>query len=167
MHLSRHIVLNRVQEGTSRREQLSAARRVIQRVPCRELFELSGRPSVAYEVRDYHEPEGRRLARFDLPFLFKAFETGQPAPPRAGTKNASKPRAATIHEYLDWTVTAEEPKQPSDLVSDQINTLPGQYCVLACTFFRHHGRSCQSLAEQCHALRMSSLTCASALPHPV
>lgn len=106
-----------LQEVTSRRDQLSAARRVIQKVPCRELFELSGRPSVAYEVRDYHDPEGRRLARFDLPFLFKAFETGQPAPPRAGTKNAAKPRAATIHEYLDWTVTAEEPKQPSDLVS--------------------------------------------------
>ena len=106
-----------LQEVTSRRQQLTAARKDIEKVPCRELFELSGRPSVAYEVRDYHDPEGRRLARFDLPFLFKAFETGQTAPPRAGTKNASKPRAATIHEYLDWTVTAEEPKQGTDLVS--------------------------------------------------
>lgn len=105
-----------LQEASSRREQLSAARKVIEKVPCRELFELSGRPSVAYQILDYHDPEGRKYARFDLPFLFKAFETGQPAPPRAGTKNASKPRAATIHEYLDWTVTAEEPKQPSDLV---------------------------------------------------
>lgn len=105
-----------LQEAISRREQLSAARKVIEKVPCRELFELSGRPSVAYQILDYHDPDGRKLARFDLPFLFKAFETGQPAPPRAGTKNAAKPRAATIHEYLDWTVTAEEPKQPSDLV---------------------------------------------------
>lgn len=99
----------------SRREQLVEARKGIARVPCRELFELSGRPLVAYEIRDYHHPDGRRLARFDLPFLFKAFETGQTAPPRAGTKNAAKPRAATIHEYLDWTVTAEEPKRPIDL----------------------------------------------------
>lgn len=105
-----------LQEASSRREQLSAARKVIEKVPCRELFELSGRPSVAYQILDYHDTEGRKYARLDLPFLFKAFETGQPAPPRAGTKNASKPRAATIHEYLDWTVTAEEPKQPSDLV---------------------------------------------------
>ena len=106
-----------LQDLASRREQLIEARKAIARVPCRELFELSGRPLVAYEVRDYHNPDGRRLARFDLPFLFKAFETGQPAPPRAGTKNAAKPRAATIHEYLDWTVTAEEPKRPIDLVS--------------------------------------------------
>ena len=110
------LICNSLQQASSRREQVSAARKVIERVPCRELFELSGRPSVAYQVLDYHDPDGRKLARFDLPFLFKAFETGQPAPPRAGTKNAAKPRAATIHEYLDWTVTAEEPKQPSDLV---------------------------------------------------
>jgi hypothetical protein len=86
-------------------------------VPCRELFELSDRPLVAYEVRDCHDSDGRRLARFDLPFLFKAFETGQLAPPRAGTKNAARPRVANIHEYQDWTVTAEEPKRPIDLVS--------------------------------------------------
>ena len=77
----------------------------------------AGRPTVAYEIRDYHFPEGRKAARIDLPFLFKAFETGQAPPPRAGTKNAAKPRAATIHEYLDWTVTANEPKLPTDVVS--------------------------------------------------
>jgi len=118
-------VERRVQDLASRREQLVEARKAISRVPCRELFELSGRPLVAYEVRDYHDPDGRRLARFDLPFLFKAFETGQPAPPRAGTKNAAKPRAATIHEYLDWTVTAEEPKRSIDLVSSLVSLYEG------------------------------------------
>lgn len=43
-----------------------------------------------------------------MPFLFKAFETGQARPPRPGTKAAEEPRASTIHEYLDWTVTAAE-----------------------------------------------------------
>lgn len=104
-----------MQEIESRKVKLVEARKSLQRVPCRELFEISGRPTVAYEVRDYREPDGRRLSRLELPFLFKAFETGQQAPPRAGSKNATKPRAATIHEYLDWTV-AEEPKQPLDLV---------------------------------------------------
>ena len=58
---------------------------------------------------------GRTLAREELPFLFKAFEQGQKAPPRPGTKRAEKPRAATIHEYLDWTVTASEPQDPDEL----------------------------------------------------
>ena len=105
-----------MQEVESRRAKLVEARKALQRIPCRELFEISGRPNVAYEVRDYRIADGRRLSRLELPFLFKAFETGQPAPPRAGSKNASKPRAATIHEYLDWTVTAEEQKRPSDIV---------------------------------------------------
>ena len=95
---------------------MAQARKKLREIPRRELFELTGRPTVAYEVRDYGVPDGRRLARFELPFLFKAFEYGQAGPPRPGSKNASEPRAATIHEYLDWTVTAEEPKQSVDLV---------------------------------------------------
>ena len=59
--------------------------------------------------------QGRSMAREELPFLFKAFEQGQKAPPRPGTKRAEKPRAATIHEYLDWTVTASEPQDPDEL----------------------------------------------------
>lgn len=110
------ITIGVLQEQSSRRQQLSETRKAINKLPCRELFELAGRPSVAYEVRDYHYEEGRKAARFDLPFLFKAFETGQAPPPRPGTKNAAKPRAATIHEYLDWTVTANEPKLPTDPV---------------------------------------------------
>ena len=50
---------------------------------------------------------GARAARDDLPFLFRAFEAGQVPPPRPGTKKAAEVRAATIHEYLDWTLTAE------------------------------------------------------------
>jgi hypothetical protein len=52
--------------------------------------------------------EGVAAARSDVPFLFKAFETGQAPPPRPGTKKAEETRAATIHEYLDWTLTREE-----------------------------------------------------------
>ena len=55
---------------------------------------------------------GARAARDDLPFLFRAFEAGQVPPPRPGTKKAAEARAATIHEYLDWTLTAEA--SPSD-----------------------------------------------------
>jgi hypothetical protein len=40
----------------------------------------------------------------------------QAPPPRPGTKKAEQPRAATIHEYLDWTVTNAEGSDPDDLV---------------------------------------------------
>lgn len=51
------------------------------------------------------------MARNDVPFLFKAFESGQARPPRPGTKKAEEPRSATIHEYLDWTVTSNDSEQ--------------------------------------------------------
>ena len=51
------------------------------------------------------------MARNDVPFLFKAFESGQARPPRPGTKKAEEPRSATIHEYLDWTVTSNDSDQ--------------------------------------------------------
>lgn len=72
-------------------------------------------------VKDYSKPDtarelsGRDAARRDAPFLFKAFETGQPRPPQPGSKRASAPRAFTIHEYLDWTVTAPAPAAADDL----------------------------------------------------
>lgn len=74
-----------------------------------------------FAVRDYSKPDtarelsGRDAARKDAPFLFKAFETGQPRPPQPGSKRAAAPRAFTIHEYLDWTVTAPEPVGLDDL----------------------------------------------------
>lgn len=93
-----------------RRSQLLAARGRANELPCHEPFELAGRPNVYYELRDYSQPnklDGSKQARSDVPYLFKSFETGQARPPRPGTKNAQLPRAATIHEYLDWTVTAQ------------------------------------------------------------
>ncbi|KAL3150111.1 hypothetical protein ABBQ38_013450 [Trebouxia sp. C0009 RCD-2024] len=93
-----------------RRAQLQAARDRANELPCNQAFELAGRPTVFYELRDYAHPnkvEGAKAARTDVPYLFKSFETGQARPPRPGTKNAQLPRAATIHEYLDWTVTAQ------------------------------------------------------------
>ena len=59
---------------------------------------------------------GAQVARHDVPFLFKAFETGQMRPPRPGSKAALQPRASTIHEYLDWTFMAVEGADEDDLV---------------------------------------------------
>lgn len=66
---------------------------------------------------------GAQVARHDVPFLFKAFETGQMRPPRPGSKAALQPRASTIHEYLDWTFMAVEGADEDDLVgtSSQCN----------------------------------------------
>ena len=69
--------------------------------------------SLGLQTRNYttDKQAGRQLARADVPFLFKAFESGQAPPPRPGTKKAEEPRAATIHEYLDWTVTSNDAEQ--------------------------------------------------------
>jgi hypothetical protein len=92
-------------------------REVLFQLPVNHYFEIPGFPNAVYELRDYTQDKkaGRAKARADLPFLFRAFETGQAPPPRPGTKKAEAPRAATIHEYLDWTVTSEGADQ--DLVS--------------------------------------------------
>ena len=102
-----------------RPDQLQAARDRANELPCHEPIELAGRPNVFYELRDYAQPnkvEGAKAARTDVPYLFKSFETGQARPPRPGTKNAQLPRAATIHEYLDWTVTAQGSHALDELV---------------------------------------------------
>jgi hypothetical protein len=53
---------------------------------------------VVLQIKDYSKPnaaEGRQRARSDVPFMFKAFETGQAPPPRPGTKKAEvRQRAA-------------------------------------------------------------------------
>lgn len=64
---------------------------------------------------------GIDIARKEVPFLFKAFETGQMRPPRPGTKAAEEPRASTIHEYLDWTVTAAAGGDADD---DLVRSMP-------------------------------------------
>ena len=49
------------------------------------------RPNVVLQIKNYSLPtpsEGRQRARSDVPFMFKAFETGQAPPPRPGTKKA-------------------------------------------------------------------------------
>ena len=63
--------------------------------------------------------EGAAQARTELPFLFKAFESGQAPPPRPGTKKAEETRAATIHEYLDWTLTRQEGLVDDDKVTEK------------------------------------------------
>ena len=107
-----------------RRARLQAARDTIDVLPCHEPVELIGRPNIYYELRDYAQPnkaDGSKQARADVPYLFKSFETGQARPPRPGTKNAQLPRAATIHEYLDWTVTAQGSNSLDELVCTQLS----------------------------------------------
>ena len=81
------------------------------------------------QTRNYttDKQAGRQLARADVPFLFKAFESGQAPPPRPGTKKAEEPRAATIHEYLDWTVTSNDAEQ----VRLSGTTVSGHMCIAA------------------------------------
>lgn len=111
-------------------ERQRAAHRGLLDLPTEAFLELPGRPSVLYQLRDYsraagfappEDPacsrgEGARAAREDLPFLFRAFEAGHPPPPAPGSKEAEAPRASTIHEYLDWTVSAAEANGPDELV---------------------------------------------------
>jgi GNAT superfamily N-acetyltransferase len=106
------------QERQARREELKAVRATVDKIPVSHLWEVPGNANVVFAMRDYRSEdimEGRRNARDELPFLFKAFEQGQAPPPRPGTKKADLPRAATIHEYLDWTVTASVPQDPDEL----------------------------------------------------
>lgn len=102
-----------------RRAKLAAARETLDALPCDKPFELAGRPNVFYVLRNYSQPDpvdGAKQARAEIPYLFKSFETGQARPPRPGTKNAQLPRSATIHEYLDWTVTSHRSSAQDELV---------------------------------------------------
>ncbi|PRW33111.1 RING FYVE PHD zinc finger [Chlorella sorokiniana] len=106
------------EEREARRRVLRESRKPLYDLPVDHMFEIPGRPNVVLQIKNYMVPnaaEGRQRARSDIPFLFKAFETGQAPPPRPGTKKAEVPRAATIHEYLDWTVTASEAEDPDEL----------------------------------------------------
>ncbi len=74
----------------ARREELRAARRALEALPAGEIVELVGRPLLLYELRRYpRSKEGAKAARSDLPFLFKAFETGQV---RGAAPPAPRPR---------------------------------------------------------------------------
>lgn len=44
------------------------------------------------------------------------------APPALPLLGVQVPRAATIHEYLDWTVTASEAEDPDELVRAEATT---------------------------------------------
>ncbi|KXZ47480.1 hypothetical protein GPECTOR_35g918 [Gonium pectorale] len=102
-----------------RRLRLAASRSLLYSLPANELFELPGRPHVVYQLRSYantgNAEEAAQQARNDAPFLFKAFETGQIGPKRLARIHGDKPRVATIHEYLDWTVTAQAAEGDDEL----------------------------------------------------
>ncbi|KAK9832379.1 hypothetical protein WJX74_008101 [Apatococcus lobatus] len=100
------------------RIQLQAARQELFQLPANQYFEIAGRPSLLYQIKDYSnvvETGGAPAARQEVNFLFKAFESGQVAPPRPGTKRYLESRPVTIHEYLDWTVTAACPNAEDEL----------------------------------------------------
>lgn len=61
----------------------------------------------------------------------QAFETGQIGPRRlARMLGENAPRNATIHEYLDWTVTAVEAKDETEYVSGAGSSQLRLLCVL-------------------------------------
>lgn len=126
-----------IDQDDNRRRKLQIARDSVDILPCQEAYELAGRPNVSYELRDYAQPnkvDGAKQARSDIPYLFKSFETGQARPPRPGTKNAQLPRAATIHEYLDWTVTAQGAAAQDELVTNLLPRLQSFVHVVKLTF---------------------------------
>lgn len=103
-----------------RRTNLKSTRSLLYQIPLNELFELPGRPHVVYQLRSYaghaNEEEATMHARNDVPFLFKAFETGQIGPKRMAKMHGGKARVFTIHEYLNWTVTAQSTDADDELV---------------------------------------------------
>lgn len=105
-----------------RLEMLHEARKRLYSLPTDVLFELPGRPNVLYAIKDYRSGDKAAAAeecRSDMQFLFKAFETGQIGPRRLSRMvGENKPRNATIHEYLDWTVTGVEAKNEGEYVSN-------------------------------------------------
>lgn len=122
-----------------RLEMLHESRKLLYTLPTDMLFELPGRPNVIYALRDYRADKeaGARECRSDMPFLFKAFETGQIGPRRLSRLAGDKPRNATIHEYLDWTVTGVEAKQEGEYVSScdgSYNTAPVHIRAVLCSF---------------------------------
>ena len=98
---------------------LHRSREALYTLPCDVLFELPGRPNVIYMLKDYSKDrsKGALDARAEVPFLFKAFETGQIGPRRLARMAGERPRTSTIHEYLDWTVTALEGSGDGEYVS--------------------------------------------------
>eukprot|EP00798_Chlamydomonas_sp_ICE-L_P015212 gene15212-21289_t len=94
-----------------RRLNLKASRDNLLHLPLNDLFELPGRPHVCFQLRNYASDvdylKTAELARCEVPFLFKAFEAGQIGPKRLSKLHGGAPRISTIHEYLDWTVTAQ------------------------------------------------------------
>ena len=104
-----------------RRLFLLSSRPLIDKLPLWELFELPGRPHVVYQIRTYANAESptdaAARAREDMPFLFRAFETHQVGPRRLDKMTHGQARTATIHEYLDWTVTAQAANEDDELVS--------------------------------------------------
>lgn len=91
-------------------------------------LEVPGRPNVVYMVKNYHSHSSASAmaleARQELPFLFKAFETGQIGPKRMAKISGGKPRMATIHEYLDWTVTGAKAEEDDELVRPPASSQP-------------------------------------------
>eukprot|EP00803_Ostreobium_quekettii_P004104 evm.model.scf_1690.2 EVM.evm.TU.scf_1690.2 scf_1690:6450-10078(-) len=104
-------------------QSLEEAREALPGLPHYVLNEIPGRPHVVYELRDYSGTTGggrggADRAREEVPFLFKPFEVGQAPPPKSRGDDAA-PRQATIHEYLDWTITAEAAGKDGGMEKEQ------------------------------------------------
>lgn len=134
---------------------LHESRKLLYSLPEDQFFELAGRPNVVYSIKNYTPDKvaGAQECRSDMPFLFKAFETGQIGPRRLSKLVGDKPRNATIHEYLDWTVTGVEAKQENEYVS------------VACARERAHSRTqppTRSASWRMHACASAHAACCDA-----
>lgn len=109
-----------------RRAWFQGSRLPLLQLPAEQYFEIPGRPHVVYVLKNYHSLDSAAAkaleARQEFPFLFKAFETGQIGPKRMAKISGGKPRTATIHEYLDWTVTGATAEADDELVSGKWET---------------------------------------------
>jgi hypothetical protein len=112
-----------------RRLRLAASRQTLFTLPLYELFELPGRPHVVWMLTSYADAPNAEQARNDIPFLFRSFESGQVGPKRMAKLHGGKPRMSTIHEYLDWTVTAQAAQEDDELVSDGVAVRGGGWAA--------------------------------------
>jgi hypothetical protein len=142
-----------------RRLKLKQTRNLLYKIPINELFELPGRPHVVYQVRSYSaatSPQATVHARNDVPFLFKAFETGQIGPKKMAKMHGGKARVATIHEYLDWTVTAQSAEEDDELVCVSMRHARLHACLGGGSVERQGGEGSSSTRSPCFQLSSCS-----------
>ncbi|KAF6258332.1 hypothetical protein COO60DRAFT_1701400 [Scenedesmus sp. NREL 46B-D3] len=115
-----------------RLDKLHESRQLLYTLPVDQLHELPGRPNVVFSIKDYREDkvQGALECRSDMPFLFKAFETGQIGPRRLSRLDFSGFRLLVLlpRERVMWPAPGQydkpEPKK-HPLLGAPLDPLPG------------------------------------------